>query len=205
MTAARIFKDVDLWRAVDISGAGTGPYIMGADNEPETATFGATTLTFVPGSTPTDVLTIAGTSAVNFYGAQKIIRLKEIVISGTATAASNIIVNLVRRSSANTGGTFAAITPRGHDINDGASAATVNYYTANATGLGTTVGTVHAGRLNLAPAATGVIDRLIWDWSWKNDKALLLRGPNDILALNLGGAAWPAGGAVEIDLTWTEE
>jgi hypothetical protein len=207
MAAIRIAKDVDAWRSMDmaLAGAGSGPFIMGADNEPEVATFGVSIQTFTPAATPTDVVTIAGTSALNAAGNQKIIRLKEIIISGVATAASNIFVNLKRRSLANSGGTFNAMTGFAHDVNDGASSAAVGYYTANPASLGTTVGILHAGRLNIAPASNGAIDRIVWDWSWKNDKAVVLRGAADILCVNLNGAAWPAGGQIEIDLTWTEE
>ena len=169
-----------------------------ADNEPTKPTFSATLLGIVPGATPTDLLVIKG-------AAGKLIRLKEMIISGTATAASNVLFQLIRRSSPNSGGTNNGITPYSHDILDGVSLVTLTQYTANATGLGTAVGTLHGARLNLAPAANGSIDRLLWDWSWKNEKAILLRGASDFVALNLNGVAWPAGGVLDIDLTYTEE
>lgn len=185
-------------QVLSLNGDGNPPFTNGADNEPQRATFGATISAIVPPATPTDLLTIRG-------AAGEVVRIKSIVIAGTATSATNIIVDMIRRSAANTGGTTVPITGRSHDLADGAANATVAYYTANASGLGTAVGTLHSARLNLAPAANGSIDRIQWQFTWVNDKAIVLRGATDILAINLRGAAWPAGGALDIDLEWTEE
>lgn len=198
MPATRVTINVDKLRALDASGVGNGPFIPGADNEPETATFGATLYGITPVATPTDFLLLKG-------AANKVVRVKEIIISGSATAASNILVNLIRRSADNTGGTRNGVSAAAHDTNDGAAAASLFQYTANASGLGTQVAVIHSARLNLAPAANGSIDRITWQWSWKNEKAVVLRGASDFIAINLGGAAWPAGGALDVDLTWTEE
>ncbi len=188
-------------RVLDVGGAAagdrTGAFVPISDIEPMRATFGAFSGNFVPAANATDVLQLIGS-------ATKLIRLKAIYISGTATAAANIIVNIIQRSALNTGGTPVAITPGQHDANDDAAAATLQYFTANPTGLGAGK-TIRGGRLNLAPAANGAIDRLLFDWSWHNDKSPLLLTAAQSICVNLGGAAVPAGGSLDISCEWTEE
>lgn len=177
---------------------GTGTRWQVADNDPLRSTFGLFLPNIAPAATPTDLLTIQGSATTN-------VRLRQIVVTGTATAASNIILNIVRRSSANTGGTFAAKTLVNRDVGDNPQTCVVNLYTANPAGLGTTVGILDGARLNIAPAANGSIDRMMFQWSWLNDKAPLLKGVSDFIAINLGGAAWPAGGALDIALVLSED
>lgn len=174
------------------------PFIEQTDNEPMRATYGAFITGFVPAATPTDVLAFGGS-------ASKVIRIKSILIAGTATAASNIIVNLIRRSAANTGGSPVAVPAVSRDTSNDAALAAVSRFTANPSGLGAAVGAIDGGRLNLAPAANGSIDRLLFQYAWQMDQAFVLRGVNEFLAINLGGAAWPAGGALDISMAWTEE
>ena len=188
-------------RVLDLGGTAagdrTGAFVEISDNEGLRATYGAFVSGFVPAATPTDIFRIVG-------GSTKLVRIKSIYLSGTATAASNIIVNFVQRTVMNTGGTTAGVTAGAHDSTDDAVAGTVQTYSVNPTALG--AGNVIAGgRLNLAPAANGSIDRLLFDWSWRNDKCPTLNNSNQSFCLNLGGAAWPAGGALDINLTWTEE
>lgn len=189
-------------RYLDIGGGAagdrTGAFVPLADNEGLRASYGVYSSNIVPPANPTDFFTIRGS-------ATKLIRVKQFYISGTAAAATNIIIQLVRRSTQNTGGTFVPLTPIRHDQSDDAVTAAVGYYSANPTGLGTAIGTVHGGRLNLAPAANGAIDRLMFDYGWRNDKALVLDGVNDVLSLNFNGVAWPAGGAIDIDMMFLEE
>lgn len=189
-------------RVLDLGGGAagdrTGAFVQISDNEGMRATYGTFIGGYAPPATPTDILTIRGT-------ASKLVRIKGIYMSGTATAAANIQIKLIRRSAANTGGTSASAGAVPHDVSDDASAAVTALYSVLPTGLGTAVGTVHGGRLNLAPAANGSIDRLWLDFGWRNEKGIILSGTTDILALNLGGAAWPAGGLLDIDLCWSEE
>jgi hypothetical protein len=168
------------------------------DSEPQRATYGLFVAGLAPAATPTDVIVLQGS-------ATKVIRLKSIMIAGTATAAANVIAYLIRRSTANTGGT--STTPAGvlRDTGSDAVTATVRQYSANPSGLGTAVGTIDGGRLNLAPAANGSIDRLLFQYTWQMDQAMVLRGASEFLALNFNGAAWPAGGVLDISLMWTEE
>lgn len=195
----------NLFRVLDLSGRSAsdprqitpGPLVQSSDNEPERATYGCAVFNVTPAANPTDLIGIVGS-------ATRTIRVKSIIVSGSATSATNIGVYLQKRTAVNTGGTSTAQTIAPHDTADGAATATVPLYTANPTGLGAG-SVVHASRLNLAPAANGSIDRIFWQFTWLNDKGLVLRGSNELLMINLGGAAWPAGGALDVDLEWTEE
>src|SRR5215472_10898373 len=89
-------------------------------------------------SATTDVWTITGS-------ASKVIRVLRMTISGTiATTAVNFDVSVIKRSTADSGGTPAAATVTPYDANDAAGTATVNSYTGVGPTAGTTVGTVAA-------------------------------------------------------------
>ncbi len=169
-----------------------------SDNDPQKPSYRVVILNYVPPATPTDVLVLQGAAGV-------ITRIREIQLSGAATSATNVVFTLPRRSVANTGGTSAAQTSAKRDPNDGAAATVVSLYSVLPTGLGTFVANAEGGRLNLAPAANGSLDRFITQYSWMNEKGITLRGASDFLCLNLGGVAWPAGGVLDILISFTEE
>ena len=161
------------------------------------ATFSVVVPDVTPVATATDLLTISGS-------ATKTIRINKIEIEGVATAQADYDVYVYKRTAANTGGTSAAPSNiTAHDSNDTATAG-VLLYTANATGLGT--GTlVRAGRTVLGVAGTGVPVKTTWDFGTRNDKTVVLRGAAQSLAINLGGAAVPAGTSLYVNVEWTEE
>jgi hypothetical protein len=167
-----------------------------ADNDPTRSTYSCFIPGFVPVATPTDFLQIIGS-------ATRIVRIRSIVITGSATAASNILLATVRRSTSSTG-TTTNIPLISRDTGDNAAAAIVQTFSANPA-LGTLIGVADGGRLNIAPAANGSLDRMALQYSWLNDKAPILRGPADCLCLNLAGAAWPAGGALDINIVLSED
>lgn len=168
-----------------------------ADNDPLRSTYSLFLPGVTPAATPTDILEIRGAAGV-------VTKIRQIVLSGVATSASNILPYLLRRSTAATGGTPTTQTLARRDLNNDPAATQVRTFAANPT-TGTLVNTVDGGRLNIAPAANGGIDRLLFQYSWLNDEALTLRGTSDFLCLNFNGAAWPGGGAVDISLVLTEE
>ncbi len=196
MPASIFIRDGIRQLNINPNGDSVGPFLYGSDNEPERATFGATIFNFTPAATPTDVFIIKGS-------ATRVIRVKSLTVSGISTVAGHIPLALIRRSTAPTGGTPVALTPGAHDIIDGAATAIPSYYTANPT-LGTLVAILHNQRLALAPAASST-DRLAFQFSWINEKAIVLRGVNDYFCLNMAGATLPAGTAIDIDALWTEE
>jgi len=150
-----------------------------------------------PAATPTDIITIAGS-------ATKTGRIKSIVLGGIATTAGSMAVALVRRSAPNTGGTKASATGAPHDINDAAATVIPLVFTANASALGTAVASMGQGRLWL-PLNTGQPFPIRWDFSTRQDKALIVRGANDIIAIAFGGGTVPAGGVIDWEIEIEED
>lgn len=154
-------------------------------------TFAFTATAFTPAATPTDLCIIGGSASAT-------IRVIGATFGGTATAAANFQILTVKRSSANTGGTFVAGTVVPLDSNDTSVAPTVGHYTANPT-LGGTVGTVSRRWVGMPIAGTAgqfIGENLspVADAS-RLDRPVTLRGTAQQLALNGNGAALPAGAA----------
>ena len=160
-------------------------------------TYSAAALGIVPGTTPTDVFTITGS-------ATKTIRVLEIGVSATSTVAAIINCQLIKRSTANTGGTFAAVTAVPHDSNNAAATATVLSYTANPTALGTTVGPVRTFKLLSDATATATQDLQIFSFGDNPGQAIVLRGKTQVLSVNLN-AITLGGGSLDLYFVWTEE
>lgn len=151
-----------------------------------------------PAATPTDIFTITGS-------ASKTIRVTKIVVGGLATTAGQLNPLIIRRSTANSGGTSTAPTPLARDTLNSAATATLALYTANPASLGTTVGTLDSCRLFLQTATGGAPDVCAFTYGVNDDQLVTLRGTTDSLSINFAGAAVPAGGIVDFDVEWTEE
>ena len=94
-------------------------------------------------ATPTDVLVIQGSPTHT-------VRIRSIKLSGYASTGGQLVFFVIRRSSANSGGTASPRTPLLFDTADAtnwAPTATVNTYTANPASLGISVGTAAIRRL----------------------------------------------------------
>lgn len=134
--------------------------------------------------------------------ASKTIRLKLVEISATNATPGQIQARLVRYSTAATGGTAVAGTPRLHDTNDAAATAVIATYIADPT-AGTSVGNLANGFLTTGNGSTAPT-LLRFEYGTRNDKAAVLRGTSDFFGINM--AALPAAGtAVIVRLEWTEE
>lgn len=166
------------------------------------STYRAVVVGATPVAAPTDFLVIQGVASAT-------IRIKRVKIGGVATTAGQLIAQLIRRSTAGTPGSavLTAITPIAqHDINDAAPAAAPKTVgTANYTTPGTSAGVLAVGRTFLNTAAAGPTNEIIWDFSTRQDKAVIIRGVSDYVWLNFNGAALPAGSAIDIDIEWEED
>jgi len=179
------------------SGSGLNFTIPAADNEPERNTYRSFSFGLNPTGAVNDLVALGGS-------ATKLIRLKGIIVSGTATSATNVPIYIWKRTAVYAGGTPTAITRVAADTTDPASTASlVHYASAGATaGAGTML---DGCRLNLAPAANGSIDRFLFQYTWQNDKAPNLRGVTEFIGVGMNGTSMPAGGALDVALVWTEE
>ena len=184
-------------RSINVDDPAGRFVVPAADNEPERNTYRAFAYDLAPTGAVNDLVVLGGS-------ATRLIRLKSVILSGTATTATNVGVYVFKRTAVYTGGTPTAITRTSADTTDPASTASlVHYATAGATaGAGTML---DGCRLNLAPAANGSIDRPMLQYTWQNDKAPNLRGVTEFLAIGLNGVSMPAGGRLDVSLTWTEE
>lgn len=177
----------------------SGELVIAPYNRP---TYSASAATITPAATPTDVFTIYGS-------ATKTIRIMRIALSGSETTQGVEDFRLIKRSATNTGGTSALATDVPHDSNDAAGTATVRSYTANPTGLGAAVGTVSAARFMVpavAPGSSGATWSTFHDlfYADKPDKAIVLRGTAEGVAINLNSVTL-TGGSLSYVVEWTEE
>lgn len=165
-------------------------------------TFAAATALFTPAASSTDIFVIGGS-------ATKTIRLLRLLLSGTQTTAGNIgQVAVVKRSTANTGGTAVAATAVALDSDPVKPAsALVQHYTANPT-TGTLVGAIWQKRC-LLPAPASVADGVLFDLDFTqllNGKLPVLRGLAEQFAINLGGGTLPTGAAeFQVTAFWSEQ
>jgi hypothetical protein len=173
-------------------------YIGTVNTEGLKATYRYEAIAVAPVATPTDFIVLQGS-------ATKTVKVKRIVIGGEATAAAQMVANLIRRSTADTGGTATTNTPANSDKSDPAATAVLKTYTANPTALGTVVATIVSRRVGLNPNTGLPATPVELSFGVRNDEPIVLRGAADFLAINLGGAAVPAGGKLDFAIEWTEE
>lgn len=153
--------------------------------------YAAATTNFTSATSATDVARIVGS-------ATKTVRIKKIRISGRTTSGSPVacIIRLIKRSTANTGGTSVAATVVPFDSNSPAGTATVNHYTANPT-LGTTVGDVACSSITFQ--ASGLLQ--IIEHVFENP--IILRGVVESLCINFN-ATTITGASICINFEWEE-
>lgn len=144
-----------------------------------------------------------GTDLITIYGsATKTVNILNIWVTGVQTTAGQVQVLLIKRSTANTGGTSAALVKVPYDSNDAAATATVLAYSANPTTLGTIIGNIRGDRLFL-PGAASTSDAQGLTWSFVNGKQMTLRGVAQGICINLGGVTI-AGGSINVTIEWQE-
>lgn len=164
------------------------------------ASYSAVAPDIAPAATATDIVVLKAS-------ATKTIRVTLITVSGDATLDNTIDLYVYKRTTANTGGTTAAITPVAHDSNDAATTATVVKYTANAATLGTG-NLIRAGHYAL-PASAGPkvpVVALAWEFGTRNAKTFVLKaGSNESIAVSMAGGAVPTGTQLYVNIEWTEE
>lgn len=182
------------------STATTGALNVSSDGAK--ATYEYSTSAFSMQASPTAFVVIQGS-------ATKTIRIKKIRVSGVATAQGNMKIQLTRWSTAGTLGSavLTALTAVKHDVNDATATAVVSTVgTANYTteGTGSTVPFL-CDRIFMGVVATGVITPNEFNFSTRNDKAIVLRGTADIITISGNGSAIPSGGVVDISIEVEED
>lgn len=153
--------------------------------------------TVAPAASATDVAVLTGSGT-------KTVRVNRVAVTGIATTAVTTPVQLVKRTTANTGGTSADQSGNigKHDSGSGAATATAASYTANPT-TGTASGNIRRQYMHF-PLATAPGSQIVWTFGDRNDQALVLRGTAEQLAVNLQ-AVTVSGGSLIVEFDWTEE
>ena len=163
------------------------------------ATFRYVAQDITPVATATDVLVLTGS-------ATKVIRVTKVEVVGTATTASIYDHYIVKRTTANTGGTSTNVTAAKSDSADDAQTAALALYTANPSAVGTGIA-VEAHKTYLSASATPGAAALpsSYEFGVRNDKAIVLRGTSESLAINFNGQAVPTGASLYLSFEWTED
>lgn len=146
---------------------------------------------------------VAGDIAVLPGSASKTIRVTrvEVSLSTTGTAALEA-VQLIKRSTADSAGTSAAMTAVAHDSNFAAASAAPLSYTAAPT-LGTAVGTLRGVQFFDESATVAGANTWLWTFGERPASAVVLRGIAQELCVNLGGVV--ATQTATVSFEWTEE
>ncbi len=161
-------------------------------------TYSAYITGLVPGATPQDIFTITGVAST-------LVKVARLEIAGTATASATVLITLLKRSTANSGGTSTNPVKLSYDSGDTAAGATITAYTANPT-AGTLVNNLRTRKLLLgATSPTTILDRMIEEYGVRPAKCPTLRSASEVYAVNLGGVTALAGWAFDIFIEWTEE
>lgn len=161
------------------------------------ATYSAAITGLVVAAAATDVFTLLGS-------ATKIVRVRQFSVSGTAGTALVANVQVIKRSTANTGGTSTAPVAVPNDSASPAATAVALAYTANPT-TGTLVGVARTQKL-LFDVTTGAGASASADYEThaNGHRPLTLRGVAETLAINLAGVTLNTP-SVNIYVEWTEE
>jgi len=115
-------------------------------------------------------------------------------------------VDLIKRSTADTGGTPTTVTPAKMDGSDGVALAQVKEFAAAPSPLGTSIGTILATSFALAPntVAGGYSTAAVWPMADPTYKPLILNGANEFLCINLAGIATTTADRLDLEAIFTE-
>lgn len=156
----------------------------------------ATVIGLVPASSATDIFTISGTVGKNT-------QIKKIHCAGVSTAAATALVQVVKRSTLDTGGTSTTATNTRLNANNTLGTAIVKAYTANPT-LGTVIGTLDAGYLTTNTLASSAIQNDGITFDFTNQWAWIIDATTQI-AVNLNGVSPSAGTSLTCTVEWDEQ
>lgn len=161
------------------------------------ATYVASINGLAPGTTATDVFTLAGS-------ATKTIRISRVEVNGIQTTAGQVAVVLLKRSSTNTAGTSTTQTAVAYDSTNAAATAVALAYTVSPTTTGTLVGRIYSQRVFMPGAATASdAQGLSSAFGDNGQQNLVLRGTSEIFAVNFNGVT-VVGGSANISIEWNE-
>jgi len=184
--------------------AGSAPVVMASNqtaipvffNAPRTS-YSASVVGLSPAASATDIFTITG-------AAGKIVRVTRMGISGERMNAGPQLIQLLKRSTANSGGTSAVTTEVPHFSTSPAASAVVRSYTANPT-TGSLIGILRSALILLPKASQNDGDSFLeYEFSTGASRSPSLLSTSEVVAINLNGQT-VAGGNLNLWVEWTEE
>lgn len=161
---------------------------------PVARTYSAALINLVVAATATDICVLKGS-------ATKTIQVQRITVSGYQATGGTASIALIKRSTANTGGTTGTADGIPHDSLSAAASVAFIGYTANPT-LGTLVGLLDA-QLVFFGATTAAGDLYVWTPGKDPSQGIVLRGTAQSVAVNLNGSTL-TGGYLNCTATWIE-
>lgn len=145
----------------------------------------------------------AATDIMAIFGnASTIVHVTKIRVSGIATATGIADMILIKRSTANSGGTSSNFSLAAHDATDSANSSTPIGYTANPT-PGTSIGNVRRWYQSLLASTSDNAYEYELDLDINKNKPIILSGTSQGLCINLGGATI-AGAILNVTIEWIE-
>lgn len=146
-----------------------------------------------PAASATDLFTIIGSGT-------KTVRIRELIVYGTQTTGSTVPIFIVKRSTADTGGSSTTGTAIPFSSSDAAATAVVKAYTANPS-VGTPIGNLSYD----VPFVAITQDILLsFDFNLLPYQVYTLNSAAETIAVNLN-AATVSGGSFGVKIVWTEE
>ena len=170
---------------------------------------------------PTTPLPVTGNSNIPTYGAgstniantgagdvyciggstTKIVRIKGIRVSATASTAAVVSASVVLRSSADSGGTSSALTVVKSDQNNPDATATVTAYSVSPT-PGTAIGTIRVRKIAVGTQGnSATISESLFQFTPYWDQPIVLRGTSQFACVNVSAAGTGASWAIDHEHT----
>jgi hypothetical protein len=182
-------------------------YSQGTQQMPNVGTDGNAWVAIQPALRPASFVaskSFAGSSttdnAVLPGDASNTVLVTRVIVSCVQTTAGNIVLNIVKRSAADTSGTSSAMTAVPDDSTFSAAVSAPLSYTGTGPSVGAAVGNVDTYQLGCMATSTAspndiyILDRRL--------KPIVLRGTAQQLAVNFGGAI--TGGNLTVTFEWEE-
>lgn len=177
-----------------LAQAGPGAVIITQTAQPPT--YSATKVALAPAASATDFFTITG-------AAGRVVQVRSIHCDGISTANAAAMIQVIKRSAVDTGGTSTTTAAVANNSAFRAPLATVRSYTVNPAGLGAAVGTpIVTSQLVTGPAASATIANVGFTHVFA--QVPVLRSATEVLALNANAATFTAGAAINCSITWSE-
>lgn len=139
-------------------------------------------------------------NAVMPGNATNTVLVTKILLSCNETTAGQINVELLKRSTADTAGTSAAMTAVPMDANYAAAVSAPLSYTGTGPTVGTAIGDLDNLQIGCMAATTATPNDI---FIFHPDKPIILRGTAQQIAVNVGNAAL-TGGNITVTFEWEE-